>query len=79
MASGSKRVEHAIAVFFGRFQSIAEVQELIMRWTTFHLIDGPAHVSDQVFEFKAVRGNDFDVTTCRTGLERLFDLFERIA
>ena len=61
--SGSKRVQHAIAVSFGGLQSVAEVQELILRGTALHLVDGPAHVSNQMLQFVTVHRDDFDVTT----------------
>ena len=76
---GSEFVQHSVSVCFSRFQSIAEIQELILRRTTVHLVDGPTHVSDQLLEFKTVHRHDFDVMTCRTGLQGMFNLFEWIS
>ena len=43
-ASGSKRVQHVVAVFFGGLQPIAEVQEVILCCNALHLVEG-AHTS----------------------------------
>ena len=77
--AGSKHVQHAVSVFFGGFQPIAEIQELILQRATVHVVDGPAHVADQSFEFEAVHRNGFDVITCLAGLQGTFNSFERIS
>ncbi len=75
---GSEFVQHAVSVYFSGFQSIAEIQEPILRRTTVHLVDGPTHVSDQAFELETVHRHDFDVMACRAGLQGTFKLFERV-
>jgi len=76
---GSKDVEHAVTGLLGGFQSIAEVQELVLHRAAVHVVDGPAHVANQSFEFEAVHGDDFDVRTRLAGLQGKCDSFERIS
>ena len=52
--AGSKRVQHAVAVSFGGLQPIAEIQELILRRTALHVVDGSAHVSNQALQLETV-------------------------
>ena len=62
-ASGSDRIQHAVTASFGGLQSIAEIQELILRRTALHLVDGSAHVSNQTLQFETVHRDDLDFTT----------------
>ena len=64
---------------FRRFQSIAKIQELILQRASVHVVDGPAHVANQSFEFEAVHRDNLDVRTCLAGLQGVFNLFERIS
>jgi hypothetical protein len=64
---------------FGGFQSIAEIQELVLHRAAVHVVDGPAHVANQSFEFEVVHGDDFDVRTRLAGLQGKCDSFERIS
>ncbi|MGY8880413.1 MAG: hypothetical protein ACKVKV_07070, partial [Dehalococcoidia bacterium] len=63
----------------GGFESIAEIQELVLHRAAVHVVDGPAHVANQSFEFEAVHGNDFDVRTRLAGFQGMCDSFERIS
>ncbi|MDA0282605.1 MAG: hypothetical protein O3B86_04550 [Planctomycetota bacterium] len=75
----SKNVEQAVTGLLGGFQSIAEIQELILQRATVHVVDGASHVANQSLEFEAVHGDDFDIRTRLAGLEGLCDSFERIS
>ena len=77
--AGSKHVKHAVAELFGGFQSIAEIRELILQRAIAHVIDRPAHVSNQVLEFEPVHRNNLDVMTRLAGFQGMFNLFERIS
>ena len=77
--AGSKHVKHAVAELLGGFQSIAEIRELILQRATTHVVDRPAHVSNQVFEFEPVHRDNLDVRTCLAGFQGIFNLFERIS
>jgi hypothetical protein len=50
LASGSEHVQHTVAVSFGGLQPITEIQELILRRTALHVVDGSAHVSNQALQ-----------------------------
>jgi len=76
---GLNRVEHAVAGLFGGFQSIAEIQELILQRAAAHVVDRSAYVANQSLEFEGVHWDDFDVMTRFTGLQCMFNSFERIS
>ncbi|HAD15404.1 MAG TPA: hypothetical protein DCF81_00645, partial [Erythrobacter sp.] len=76
---GLKHVEHAVAELFGGFQSIAEIQELILQRATARLVDRPAYVTNQSFEFEGIHRDDFDVMTRLTGLQCMLNLLEWIS
>jgi hypothetical protein len=63
LASGSKRVQHAVAVFFGVPQPVTEFQQIILRGTAGLVVDGIAHVSDQPLQFETVHRDDLDFPT----------------
>ena len=77
--AGSKHVKHAVAELLGGFQSIAEIQELILQRATAHVVDRPAYVANQSFEFEVVHRDDFDVMTRLAGLQGMLNSFERIS
>lgn len=68
LASGSKRVQHAVAVLFGVLQPVAEFQQMILRGTTRPVVHRVAHVSDQPLQLETVHRDDLDFPT---GLARL--------
>jgi hypothetical protein len=75
----SEHVQRAVSVFFGRFQPFAEIQKLMLRRATVQLVDGPAHVANQAFEFETVQRDEFDVMTRLSGLQGMLDLCEWIS
>lgn len=79
MGTGSKGVKHAVARLLGGFESIAEIQELILYRAVGHVVDRPAYVANQVFEFELVHRNNLDLRTRLAGLQGLLNLLERIS
>lgn len=55
------------------------IQELILQRAAVHVVDGPAHVADQSFEFEAIHRDDFDVMTSLAVLQGMLNSFERIS
>ena len=47
LGTGSKDVKHAVARLLGGFESIAEVQELILYRAVGHVVDRTAYVANQ--------------------------------
>ncbi len=71
-------MELAVPVTFGRFQAVAEVQQLVLHGATGHVVDGDAQVTDQSFKFESVDQYRFDSRAVLASGERLFDAVERI-
>jgi hypothetical protein len=76
---GSKDVKHAVTRLLGGFESIAEIQELILHRAVVHVVDRPAYVANQVFEFELVDRNNLDLRTRLAGLQGLLNPLERIS